>query len=190
MLNSKGFASLEKLCNFAATIIWLAFHTDPAERPERIMTQYEFESTFGYQINRLNHALERCMNAILLPFHLTYSQWQVLVLLKCSATQSQTELASKMHIEPPTLAGILDRMERDGWLHREQDPDDRRRNILRIDPRVDAHWESLQGSYAALEAKALSGIHEQDLAVAKRVILRMLRNLGVALNGLLMTIVQ
>jgi MarR family transcriptional regulator for hemolysin len=154
------------------------------------MTQYEFESTFGYQINRLNHALERCMNAILLPFHLTYSQWQVLVWLKCSATQSQTELASKMHIEPPTLAGILDRMERDGWLHREQDPDDRRRNILRIDPRVDAHWESLQDSYAALEAKALSGIHEEDLAVAKRVILRMLRNLGVALNGLLMTIVQ
>ena len=35
---------------------------------------------------------------------------------------SQTELAAKMMVEPPTLVGILDRMERDGWISAAQLP--------------------------------------------------------------------
>jgi DNA-binding MarR family transcriptional regulator len=44
---------------------------------------------------------------------------------------SPTALAKRAGLHPATLTGILDRLERDGWITRDRDPADRRGVILR-----------------------------------------------------------
>src|SRR5262245_9739921 len=45
---------------------------------------------------------------------------------------SAGDLAELLHVHPSTLTGVLDRLERRGWLAREADPDDRRRSLFRL----------------------------------------------------------
>jgi len=39
-------------------------------------------------------------------------------------------IASATGLSPPTVTGVLDRLEQDGWIRRERDPGDRRRVIV------------------------------------------------------------
>jgi DNA-binding MarR family transcriptional regulator len=48
---------------------------------------------------------------------------------------SPSSLARGSGLHPATLTGVLDRLERDGWIHRERDPSDRRAVILRASPK-------------------------------------------------------
>ena len=82
---------------------------------------HDFESYVGYWICMASRAFERAMNEELAPSGITYRQCQVLAWLAIDGNLSQTDLAERMRIEPPTLVGILDRMEREGWVRRESD---------------------------------------------------------------------
>jgi DNA-binding MarR family transcriptional regulator len=44
---------------------------------------------------------------------------------------SPSELARRTGLHPATMTGILDRLERGGWIARERDPDDRRAVVIR-----------------------------------------------------------
>ena len=44
---------------------------------------------------------------------------------------SPGELADQLHVHPATMTGILDRLEKGGWITRERDSPDRRRVHLR-----------------------------------------------------------
>jgi DNA-binding MarR family transcriptional regulator len=43
-------------------------------------------------------------------------------------------LARRAGLHPATVTGVLDRLERDGWIARERDPADRRAVVLRLAP--------------------------------------------------------
>jgi MarR family transcriptional regulator for hemolysin len=95
------------------------------------MLQYEFEQSLGYWICSTSHAFRRALNAELEKQGITFRQWEVLAWIAFEGELSQVELADRLGIEAPTLVGILDRMERDGWLDRYSCPSDRRRKRIR-----------------------------------------------------------
>lgn len=47
---------------------------------------------------------------------------------------SPTVLASRIGLHPATMTGVLDRLERGGWIVRERDPGDRRSVLVRASP--------------------------------------------------------
>ena len=53
------------------------------------------------------------------------------------------ELARHMAIKPPSLVGVVDALERDGYLQRKADPNDRRRTPLQITPKGEALLEKV-----------------------------------------------
>ncbi|MDR3417207.1 MAG: MarR family transcriptional regulator [Nevskia sp.] len=61
---------------------------------------------------------------------LSLEQCKVLVHLERNQGINQTQLASMTDIDPMTLVRHLDRMERDGWVERRPDPEDRRAHRL------------------------------------------------------------
>ena len=73
-------------------------------------------------------------------------------------------LSEQMMLAPATLVPVIDRLERRGWLRREQDPHDRRRNNLvlteagqvtaRQVPGVDTQEKLMNGILALGEEKA------------------------------------
>jgi MarR family transcriptional regulator for hemolysin len=73
--------------------------------------EYDFESSIGYWIFMTSQAMERALNEELAPLGITHRQFQVLAWLACVGVLSQAELAERMKVEAPTLAGILERME-------------------------------------------------------------------------------
>jgi DNA-binding MarR family transcriptional regulator len=61
---------------------------------------------------------------------LTMPQLKVLLLLGESGSARVSWLASEMAVSPPNITGILDRLEKRGWVRRTGDPQDRR--VVRI----------------------------------------------------------
>ena len=80
------------------------------------MLHHDFEESVGYWLITTAHGYQRALNERLAPEGITYRQCQVLGYLALEGPLPQSELAGRMQIEPPTLVGILDRMEREGWI--------------------------------------------------------------------------
>ena len=102
--------------------------------------EFDFEHSVGCWIAQTSHALRRALDYELSREGITFRQWEVLAWSGSSEALSQAELAERMGIEAPTLAGILSRMERDGWLERSCCPKDRRKKRFRPSAKADAVW--------------------------------------------------
>ena len=94
------------------------------------------------------------------PHGITYRQSLVLAWLAIEGELSQAELATKMMVEPPTLVGILDRMERDGWITRNSCPSDRRKKLIRATSAAEPVWEKIAEGARRVRALAVEGLSE------------------------------
>jgi DNA-binding MarR family transcriptional regulator len=77
---------------------------------------------------------------------------------------SPTELAGRAGLHPATVTGILDRLERDGWIVRERDPSDRRAVRVRA---VHERYAELLRLYAGMSRsmnKLLADYSDSELA--------------------------
>lgn len=142
------------------------------------MLQYDFENSPGYWMVITTRALRRGMEAELVKEGITLRQWEVLAWLTLENGMAQSELADRLGIEAPTLAGILDRMERDGWVERQACPHDRRKKRLRATPKADAVWQHLAECAHRMRAKATTGIDPDELLHLKSICERMRLNIG------------
>src|SRR3712207_6807387 len=122
-------------------------------------------------------ALEQALNEELAPHGITYRQWQVLCWLSLEGELTQTQLADRLRVEAPTLVGILDRMERDGWISRQPSAKDRRKKIIVTTPRVQPVWNKIADCARRVRARATEGISAEDLATLKKVMSAIQQNL-------------
>jgi DNA-binding MarR family transcriptional regulator len=88
------------------------------------------------------------------------------------------ELGKKAGLEPSTMTGLLDRMERDGLLKREPDPNDRRANKIVLTKKgVNAKKPATKIVSTTL-GKAFNTIPEKDIETVKNVLRKILLNCG------------
>ncbi len=131
------------------------------------MLQYDFEQSLGYWVCSTAHALRKSLDAKLAQEGITFRQWVVLAMVALHGEQQQGQLAERMGIEPPTLAGILERMERDGLLERYPCCDDRRRKWIRTTEKAEELWERSVECAREVRTQASQGISEEELAQFK-----------------------
>lgn len=134
------------------------------------MLQYDFERSVGYWIFATAHELACAMNEKLQSLGITYRQWEVLAWLSFEQGLSQTELAERMGIESPTLVGVLDRMERDGWIQRIPSETDRRKKIIRTTDKVEPAWSRMMQCGLEVRNKATAGLTEAQLDMLREVL--------------------
>jgi MarR family transcriptional regulator for hemolysin len=142
------------------------------------MADYDFDESIGYWLHVTTQAWQRVMIDKLAPDGITYRQMHVIGWLKFAGELSQAELARNMMIEPPTLVRILDRMEAAGLLRRIDDPDDRRRRILRLTARAEPLWERIANCARELRASAATGLSPAEVAQLKQLLRKVHANLG------------
>jgi MarR family transcriptional regulator for hemolysin len=140
--------------------------------------QYDFEESIGYWLLIGSQTYQRALNEELAPHGVTFRQTQVLGWLALDGQLSQNELAAKMMIEPPTLVGILDRMERDGWISRIACPSDRRKKILVVNPTADGVWDKIVACAKRVRARAVQGLSAEEIETLKRLVRRVQHNLS------------
>ncbi|NOX34389.1 MAG: MarR family transcriptional regulator [Deltaproteobacteria bacterium] len=88
------------------------------------------------------------------------------------------EVGRRAGLEPSTMTGLLDRMERDGLVERKPDPNDRRANRIHLTKKgVNAEVSATRVVSHTLE-KAFNTIPEKDIETTKNVLRTILLNCG------------
>ena len=88
------------------------------------------------------------------------------------------ELGKRAGLEPSTMTGLLDRMERDGVLKRKPDPNDRRANRIHLTREgFNAEVSATKVVSNTLE-KVLNTIDDKDIETTKNVLHTILQNCG------------
>ena len=144
------------------------------------MLEYDFDKSVGYWVVSTGHAIRRALDEELARAGITFRQWEVLAWIAMEGRPSQIELADRMELEPPTLAGILARMERDGWLRRQPCVEDRRRKRIEATAKAKAIWQRSVACCHKVRARAIAGIDSHELAIFKRTCATIRMNLGAA----------
>jgi MarR family transcriptional regulator for hemolysin len=143
--------------------------------------EYDFENSVGFWVCQASHALQRAFNEELAPQGVTYRQAQVLGCLALEGEQlSQTDLAERMGIEPPTLVGILDRMEQGGWIRRDADKTDRRRKFVQPTAAARPVWSKIVAAAKRVRTRASQGLSAAQLAQLKKLLGTVQANLQAA----------
>lgn len=142
------------------------------------MLTYDFDQSVGYWLMLATQSIRRVLETRLVEKEITLRQWEVLAWLASDPSLSQSQIAQAMGIEPPTLAGVVNRMARDGWIDKTNCEDDRRRCRLSPTPQVEEIWNGSLSVAHEVRAQATAGITPEELEILKRVCLRIRDNLS------------
>lgn len=103
----------------------------PSSRTARGLID-ERATSEGLLLALLGQQAMRRLRAAHLEHGLSPRQFHVLGLLHDRGAMTQGELGSVMGVDPSILVGVLNPLEREGYLSRERDPADRRRHVVTL----------------------------------------------------------
>ena len=105
------------------------------------------------------------------PLGLSQGKWRTLVQLSLGGNKlTQKEIAERMGIEGPTLAGLLDRLQKDGWIERRCSADDRRCKIVHLQRRSKAVLDKIFDAAHDLRHELIEDIPQRNLEICVRVL--------------------
>jgi DNA-binding MarR family transcriptional regulator len=95
------------------------------------------------------------------PHGLTGAQFNLLTVVAESADGlSQSALSAQLVVDRSNISGLIDRMERAGWVKRTDHPDDRRVYRVVLTPKGRKLWASVTPRYLAVVRQVTRGIPE------------------------------
>ena len=146
------------------------------------MLRHDFQQSVGHWLMLAAKDYERAVNAAIEPSGITWRQAQVLGWLAYEGELTQADLAERLSIEAPTLVGILDRMERNGWICRHDCPTDRRKKIIRATPEAEPEWEKVLSCAQGVRALATRGFSEEERRTLIELLSRVRQNISAEAN--------
>ena len=111
-------------------------------------------------------------------YNLTRSQWSVLVLLSRENGAQQKRLADIIGVTAITMTGLVDRLERDGWVERRQDLQDRRAKQVFLTNKVEPLIEKIKLVGKEVRNSALKDISASEEQQLTDLLRRMRANLS------------
>ncbi|WP_437202216.1 MarR family winged helix-turn-helix transcriptional regulator [Planctomicrobium sp. SH664] len=142
------------------------------------MLEHDFQSDIGYWIHLSAHRFECAMNSELSVEGITYRQCQVLAWLALKGELSQVDLAKLAHVEPPTMARVLARMERDELIERTTDVNDRRRKMIRPTRKAVPVWKRIIHCFQRVRERSSRNLSEKQYVSLRRLLEQVHDNLS------------
>ena len=133
--------------------------------------------SLGFHCNLTFKAFVSALDGRLHGTGVSPAQFLALAHLTALGPLSQRDLSDLLSITPATTVRLVDRMERDGWVTRQSDPDDGRVNLVILTERAAEIWEEVSQNVRAMLEQAYRGIHPAEIETVKRVLERVRRNL-------------
>lgn len=135
------------------------------------------EESLGYQVNHLARLLERALRLRIEEYGVVPGQFAQLLALYEQEGLTQRELCERVQIEQPTMANTLQRMERDGLIHRVPDPHDRRQAKVLLSDRARDLQEPLVTAAREVNGAAIRGLDVSEVALLLSLVARAIENL-------------
>ena len=124
--------------------------------------QFVRERSSGYMTNWAARLFARAIDARLKPLGLSSAYMPVIFALAHGEALSQRVLTEAAAIEQPTMAATLARMERDGLVRKERDPNDRRSALYSLTPAGLEKTGLVRAAGHAVNAAAMEGLSEAE----------------------------
>jgi len=85
-----------------------------------------FEDCICFQLSKALRKVTKAYREEIATYKLTHGQFFLIVAIMEEEGLLPSELAEKTCQDRPTITGLLDRLEKDGWIERRPDSNDRR----------------------------------------------------------------
>jgi DNA-binding MarR family transcriptional regulator len=138
-----------------------------------------FDQALGFVIHDVARMLRWEFDRRAQTVGLTRSQWSVLAHLLREDGVQQQRLAELMELTPITMTGLLDRLERDGWVERRPDPDDRRAKRIFLTEQVVPVTKKIRALGKEVRKFAVSGLSDAEQEILISLLLRVRANLSI-----------
>lgn len=139
---------------------------------------FAVEDSMGFLVNRLARLFAAALQERLAPLDLSIGAFPVLLALWAEDGLSQRAIAQRLALDETTLVRTLDRMERDGLVHRARDTADRRRIVVRLTDHGRTLKEPSLAAAEAVNAAALDGLSPDTPDAVRDAIRRMVAALA------------
>jgi len=109
-------------------------------------------------------------------FGLTGAKWKIIAVLSIKEGITQKHIADMLFVEAPTLVSVIDKMEKDGYVRRESDSNDRRNNLIFMTKKSKDIVDPIIDSILEIRNMGLDKISKKDMESAKKVLAQIITN--------------
>ena len=148
--------------------------TKPAARR---VAEFPPRLSSGYLVRDAHRAFQRLLERRIAAYGVSRGQWYFLRVLWNADGLSQRELSARVGMMEPTTVIALRSMEKSGLIRRVRGGDDRRKVLVFLTAKAKRLRGELLGVARTITAEAEEGIAPRDLAVFRRIVARMTKNL-------------
>lgn len=136
-----------------------------------------FERSFLTELSTAGRKLRTLFDRLVRQRGLTLSRARALLHLSRCPAINQTELASLLEVEGPTVVRLLDGMEKNGLIERSAIDGDRRAKQISLTPAAQHQVEEIEEISGEIGRDVLREIDPAELEIAIRVLRQMIRNM-------------
>jgi MarR family transcriptional regulator for hemolysin len=149
-----------------------------SKRPDTQIDLTELQRELGQTIGDVSRAWRYEMNLRLKPFGLNLSLRQVLVQLhRHPHGLVQKELARKLGIEEPTLARLLEQLEKKEWINRFAAVEDKRCKVSKLTSKAAKQIQIIEKLSRQLRKEIMLGLEEAEMQAGLHILNRIRDNL-------------
>jgi DNA-binding MarR family transcriptional regulator len=127
---------------------------------------------------RLSRALSRYAETRIQPLGTGLAGYPVLNLLSASGELTQKQLTERLGVEQPSMAQLLSRLERDGFVFRRKDPDDGRSSLVSLTDKAVGALPAINAIMDAGNDQLVAGMTDEEIETAIALFKRMLNNIS------------
>jgi DNA-binding MarR family transcriptional regulator len=143
----------------------------------------DWELRLGFLIHDVSRMRRSAFDRYLKPMQLTRSQWWVLAYLSREDGMTQSQLAEELDLGKVAMGGLIDRLEKSGFVRREADASDRRVNRIFLEPRSKTIVNQMRPLNHQFNSAIFTGISDADLERTAVTLDAMKRNIRNLLQG-------
>ena len=124
-----------------------------------------FNDCICFQLGAASRKITRYYKDKVSSMKLTHGQFFMLVALFDEDGLLPSQLADKTFLDRPTVTGLLDRLERDGWIERMSDAEDRRVLRVHLTPRAWKEREEILSIFEETNSRFLRRFSGEEWAL-------------------------
>ncbi len=152
----------------------------PVSIPTAAAVARRRDHKIGLMFQYIARLRNRYFDKLVAPHDLTSAQVRVINLLLRQESMSQVEIARILGIGTVAVSAQLDRMEKNGWVVRKADPQDRRSNRVWLTDAGLAKKPVLEDGFAHLNDVAFAGLTDAEVAALVEALRKVRLNLETA----------
>ncbi len=130
----------------------------------------------GHLIMRMARLIARDADSRLRGHGIGSAAFPVFGMLSKGRAMTQADLARAANVEQPSMAQLLAKLEKQGWIERSPDPEDRRRSLVSLTDAGHAMMPVIRAAREEGIAVFLEGIPPEDVESLVSILKRMIAN--------------